>query len=139
MPSGISRTGMRFLHIHNKELLQHLSVCIWNTCHPFSLSPASGSPVAMDVRTDRMPDKTEALATNPQFTSDIANAVPIVATAVCATVLIARIKAHFQNSFVNITFHPFPFCFSNLRAGQFLSPTLLVLLFASEVHQSSRL
>jgi hypothetical protein len=59
----------------------------------------SGKP-ATDVKMDNTPANTDADATITQSTPPNTLAVPIVATAVCATVLIARIPAHFNHFFV---------------------------------------
>jgi hypothetical protein len=48
-----------------------------------------------------MPANAEAEATTAQFTLSNAADVPIVATAVCAIVLSARMPAAFSHSFVN--------------------------------------
>ena len=53
---------------------------------------SSGRPATLVSRL-RIPARTLALATISQFTSPSATAVPMVATAVCATVLMARTPA----------------------------------------------
>lgn len=57
----------------------------------------------MLVKSDRMPASKDADATMPQFTSPIKADVPIVAIAVCATVLIALIPAAFNHFFIVLT------------------------------------
>lgn len=54
----------------------------------------------MLVKIDSIPARTDALATISQFTSDITAVVPIVATAVCAIVLMALTRAAFHHAFV---------------------------------------
>ena len=72
----------------------------------FGLCYTSGKPVAMLVRTDRTPARSDADPTMSQSTSCMTIVVPIVATAVCAMVLTALIRAAFQNSFVIVfSFH----------------------------------
>ena len=56
------------------------------------------------MRQDKNPARTEAEATAIQFTSPITSDVPIVATAVRATVLTARNSAAFSH-FFKIVFH----------------------------------
>ena len=51
----------------------------------------------MLVKIDSIPARTDALATISQFTSDITAVVPIVATAVCAIVLMALTRAAFHH------------------------------------------
>ena len=57
-----------------------------------SPSFSSGKP-ATDVKRDRMPASAAAETTATQLTSPITTEVPIMATAVCATVLTALIPA----------------------------------------------
>ena len=57
----------------------------------------SGSP-ATDVSSDRIPASSAALPTMIQLTSPMTADVPMVATAVCATVLIARMPEAFSQS-----------------------------------------
>lgn len=65
----------------------------------------SGSPVAMDVRSDSIPLRSDADTTTFQSTEDSTVAVPMQATAVCAMVRTARINDAFMNSFI---YFPFP-------------------------------
>ena len=65
----------------------------------------SGNPLIL-VSKDKIPAKTLELPTITQFTSDIVADTPIVAAAVCATVLIARIPAAFHH-FLFMLFNPF--------------------------------
>jgi hypothetical protein len=64
----------------------------------------SGRPATL-VSSDRIPASTEALATILQSTADRNAELPIVATAVCATVLIALTPAAFHH-FVLIAIPP---------------------------------
>lgn len=60
----------------------------------------------MDVSSERIPDNTDADITRFQSTLFITTAVPIIAAAVCAIVLMARIPAalpHFIILFLNNT------------------------------------
>lgn len=59
----------------------------------------SGNP-AMEVATDKIPDKTDDDITNRQSTALITALVPIVAAKVCATVFTARTPAAFHHLFV---------------------------------------
>ena len=65
----------------------------------------SGNPAIL-VSKDKIPAKALALPTMIQFTSDIVADTPIVATAVCATVLMALIPAAFHH-FLFMLFNPF--------------------------------
>ena len=71
-------------------------------------SLTSGRP-ATEVSRDRMPARADALATITQFTSPNTALVPMVATAVCATVFSALMPAAFSHclKFVFILFSPF--------------------------------
>lgn len=60
----------------------------------------SGNP-AMLVNNDKIPDRIDAETTSFASTCPSAVAVPIVATAVCATVLIALIPAFFIHFLVS--------------------------------------
>ena len=64
----------------------------------------------MDVNRDKMPARADADATKVQLTSPIAAAVPIVAIAVWATVLTARIPAAFTHALENMFFKKLPPC-----------------------------
>ena len=67
----------------------------------------------MLVSNDRTPESKEAETTIVQSTADITAAVPIVATAVCATVFIALTPAAFNQIFFLFVIknHPFkPIC-----------------------------
>ena len=65
----------------------------------------SGNPAIL-VNKDKIPAKALELPTIIQFTSDIVADTPIVATAVCATVLMALIPAAFHH-FLFMIFNPF--------------------------------
>lgn len=54
----------------------------------------------MLVKSDRIPAKSEAEPTKPQLTAPITAAVPMVAIAVCATVLTALTLAALNHCFV---------------------------------------
>ena len=55
---------------------------------------------ATEVSKETIPDNTDADATIFQSTAPITDDVPIIATEVCATVLMARIEAHFNHLMV---------------------------------------
>jgi hypothetical protein len=63
-----------------------------------SSTPTSGRP-ATEVKRESTAARAAELATSTQFTSPIATAVPMVATAVCARVLTARIPAALNQVF----------------------------------------
>jgi hypothetical protein len=54
----------------------------------------------MDVRRDKMPARMDADTTTRQLTDSSKAAEPMVASAVCAIVLIALLIADFQNLFM---------------------------------------
>ncbi len=68
---------------------------------------SSGSPATL-VSRDNTPASAAAEATIAQLTSPRTAAVPIVATAVCATVLIARIPAAFNQCNVSFFHSAYP-------------------------------
>ena len=63
-----------------------------------------------------IPASTDALKTINQSTCEITAVVPIVAIAVCATVLIARTPAAFHHFFVITMCSPFPALAVNAHA-----------------------
>jgi hypothetical protein len=68
---------------------------------PYSaIYSTSGSPVAMEVSTDKRPARADAETTTAQSTSVISAVVPIVATAVWQIVRTARMAVALQNSLV---------------------------------------
>ena len=69
---------------------------------PLIYSLISGKPLT-EIKRDNNPERSEAETTNFQSTADITAEVPIVATAVSATVLIALIPAAF-NHLINFSF-----------------------------------
>nr|DAU37772.1 MAG TPA: hypothetical protein [Caudoviricetes sp.] len=91
----------------------HLGYRLFNNAHsasvPSSSSGHSSGIPAREVSRDSTPASREALPTIIQSTSDITAVVPMVATAVCATVFSARMPAaliqFFQHLF--IVFPPF--------------------------------
>nr|DAG08866.1 MAG TPA: hypothetical protein [Caudoviricetes sp.] len=91
----------------------HLRYRLFNYAHsasvPSSSSGHSSGIPAREVSRDSTPASREALPTMSQFTSDSTADVPMVATAVCATVFSARMPAaliqFFQHLF--IVFPPF--------------------------------
>lgn len=87
----------------------------------FYSSLTSGSP-ATDVKSDKIPAKRDALTTIFQSTPDNIAAVPMVATAVCATVLIARIAAALNHKIV------FSFIFTTLQIGILTKKLLFPIL-----------
>ena len=64
----------------------------YNTVFPIFYPSTSGNPATL-VNNDKTPANADADNTIIQLTSPITAAVPIVATAVCATVLMALIPA----------------------------------------------
>jgi hypothetical protein len=91
----------------------HLGYRLFNNAHsasvPSSSSGHSSGIPAREVSSERTPASREALPTMSQFTSNSTADVPMVATAVCATVFSARMPAaliqFFQHLF--IVFPPF--------------------------------
>ena len=79
-------------------------------------SLTSGKPATL-VNTDNMPASSEAEPTTSQLTSPITADVPIVATAVCATVLTALTAAAFAQFFQFLIFSP-PFNFCLILQGR---------------------
>lgn len=69
---------------------------------PLIYSLISGKPLT-EIKRDNNPERSEAETTNFQSTAEITAEVPIVATAVSATVLIALIPAAF-NHLINLSF-----------------------------------
>jgi len=69
----------------------------FNLCNVYSPSLTSGNPES-EVAKERIPESREVLITTFQSTCAMKVAVPIQATKLCATVLIALVPAHSHQS-----------------------------------------
>ena len=89
----------------------------------------SGNPAIL-VNSDKIPANTEADTTSFVSTCPSAVAVPMVATAVCATVLIALIPAHFAQFFQSFILD-LPLFLQSIRpvCDELISQTILLLSY----------
>ena len=109
-------------HTERYCLCQFDSVLLRAQCGAFFyFCCTSGSPATL-VSKDKTPANTDALTTIFQSTAENTAAVPMVATAVCATVLIARIAAALNHKIV------FSFIFTTLQIGILTKKLLFPIL-----------
>lgn len=93
----------------------------------------SGSPVAIDVRSDKIPLRSDADSTTFQSTDDSTVAVPMQATAVCAMVRTALMSDAFMNSFIYL---PFPLTIRHVSIIPMNAPNIKLIMIPSIVGPS---